>query len=290
MTPLVSGGTVTSSLTIPTSFLVQGLTVALDITYPNDPDLEVFLTSPDGTTIELIKNAGAANGANFSGTILADTAATSIQNASAPFTGQFQPLQPLSTFNGKNASGTWTLSITDDASTGPGRHAQWLVVDRAAAIGRAAVDDEHVQRADHQVPLTIPPPSGTVTQPLNSTINVPDSFPVAGVSVQLNITDASDPDLEAYLIAPDGTTVQLFKNVGATGTKANFTNTVFSDNATTSIAGRRCPVLRLVPARAAGRVPPGARDRPRRRSDQLQRHLDPADDRRQVRRHHRHAQ
>ena len=117
-TPLVSGSTITSSLTIPTSFLVQGLTVALDITYPNDPDLEVFLTSPDGTTIELIKNAGAANGANFSGTILADAASTSIQNASAPFTGQFQPLQPLSTFNGKNAAGTWTLSITDDASTG----------------------------------------------------------------------------------------------------------------------------------------------------------------------------
>ena len=74
--------TVTSSLTIPTSFLVQGLTVALDITYPNDPDLEVFLTSPDGTTIELIKNAGAADGANFSGTILTDTASTSIQNGS----------------------------------------------------------------------------------------------------------------------------------------------------------------------------------------------------------------
>ena len=117
-TPLVSGSTINSSLTIPTSFLVQGLTVALDITYPNDPDLEVFLTSPDGTSIELIQNAGAADGANFSGTILADSASTSIQTASAPFTGQFQPFQPLSTFNGENASGTWTLSITDDASTG----------------------------------------------------------------------------------------------------------------------------------------------------------------------------
>src|SRR5262249_47146054 len=103
VTPLASGSTVTSSLTIPTSFLIQGLTVALDITYPNDPDLEVFLTAPDGTSIELIKNAGAGGGANFTGTILDDAATVSDQNATAPFTGRFQPLQPLSTFNGKNA-------------------------------------------------------------------------------------------------------------------------------------------------------------------------------------------
>ena len=138
--------------------------------------------------------------------------------------------------------------------------------------------------------MTIPTPLGTVTQPLNSTINVPDSFPVAGVSVQLNITDANDPDLEAYLIAPDGTTVQLFKNVGATGTKANFTNTVFSDNATTSILAGGAPFFGSFQPAADGRIPPGARVRSRRRSDQLQRHLDPAGDRRQVRRHHRHAQ
>src|SRR5262249_6053842 len=96
-TPLGPGGTtVASDLTIPTSSLVQGLTVALDITYANDPDLEVFLTAPDGTSVELIKNAGAAGAANFTATILDDAATTSVENATAPFTGRFQPLQPLS--------------------------------------------------------------------------------------------------------------------------------------------------------------------------------------------------
>src|SRR5262249_3370840 len=118
VTQIASSRTVTSSLTIPTSFLVQGLTVALDITYPNDPDLEVFLTAPDGTSVELIKNAGAAASANSTGTILDDTASASVQNATAPFTGRFQPLQPLSTFNGTNAAGTWTLSITDNGTAG----------------------------------------------------------------------------------------------------------------------------------------------------------------------------
>ena len=282
-TPLASGSTVTSSLTIPTSFLVQGLTVALDITYPNDPDLEVFLTSPNGTKIELIKNAGAANGANFTGTILADTASTSVQTASAPFIGQFQPYQPLSTFNGKNASGTWTLSIKDDASTGlAGTLNDWSLTVQPPST--------NTYNAQITRSLTIPPPSGTVTQPLNSTINVPDSFPVAGVSVQLNITDANDPDLEAYLIAPDGTTVELFKNVGATGTKANFTNTVFSDNATTSILAGGAPFFgsfqpeqpggflqALVSGHVGGAINSNGTWTLR-------------VDRRQVRRHHRHAQ
>jgi subtilisin-like proprotein convertase family protein len=233
-TLIASGSTVTSSLTIPTSFLVQGLTVALDITYANDPDLEVFLTSPDGTSIELIKNAGAAGGASYTGTILDDSASTSVQNGTAPFTGRFQPDQPLSAFNGKNASGTWTLSITDDGTAGLfGALNSWSLTVRPPST--------NTYIAQITRPLTIPTPSGTTTQPLNSTITVPDSFPVGGVSVQLNITDANDPDLEAYLIAPDGTTVELFKNVGATGTKANFTNTVFSDNATTPITAGGAP-------------------------------------------------
>src|SRR5262249_11572176 len=152
----------------------------------------------------------------------------------APFTGRFQPFQPLSGFNGKNASGTWKLSITDDATTGLiGTLNSWSLTVQPPST--------NTYLAQITRPLTIPTPSGTVTQPLNSTITVPDSFPVAGVSVQLNITDASDPDLEAYLIAPDGTTVELFKNVGATGTKANFTNTVFSDNATTPIVAGGAP-------------------------------------------------
>jgi subtilisin-like proprotein convertase family protein len=234
VTPLASGSTVSSSLTIPTGFLVQGLTVSLDITYANDPDLEVFLTAPDGTSIELIKNAGTAGSGNFTGTILDDAASVSVQNATAPFTGRFQPQQPLSTFNGKNALGTWTLSITDDATTGlAGTLNSWSLAVQPPSTNTYLAQ---INRS-----LTIPTPSGAITQPLNSTINVPDSFPVAGVSVQLNITDANDPDLEAYLIAPDGTTVELFKNVGATGTKANFTNTIFSDNATTLIQAGGAP-------------------------------------------------
>ena len=86
-----------STLTIPDSVLVQGLTVSLDITHPNDPDLEVFLIAPDGTTVELIKNAGATGRKPISpGRSSTTRRRRAIQNGAAPFSGRFQPFQPLS--------------------------------------------------------------------------------------------------------------------------------------------------------------------------------------------------
>src|SRR5262249_7357439 len=68
-----------------------------------------------------------------------------------------------------------------------------------------------------------------------STLDVTQNFVVAGMTVQLNITHTSDPDLTAVLIAPDGTRVTLFSNVGNSGSRANFLNTIFDDFATTPI-------------------------------------------------------
>ena len=155
VTPLVAGSTVTSSLTIPTSFLVQGLTVALDITYPNDPDLEVFLTAPDGTTIELIKNAGAANGANFSGTILVDSASTSIQNVECAV---HRPVPSAATpEHVQRQERRRHLDALDhgrrlDRATGAGMLNSWSLTVQPPSSGRAAAGDEHVQRADQQGP------------------------------------------------------------------------------------------------------------------------------------------
>ena len=60
------------------------------------------------------------------------------------------------------------------------------------------------------------------------------------MQVQLNLTDANDPDLTAtlYHYSPSGTLlgqVVLFSNVGQGTTTANFSNTVFDDNAATPV-------------------------------------------------------
>ncbi len=74
------------------------------------------------------------------------------------------------------------------------------------------------------------PDVGKVT----SQINVPDAFIVGDLNVKLTIEHPRDPDLHAYLIAPDNTRVELFTDVGTTKSK-NFTNTVLDDAAMKSI-------------------------------------------------------
>src|SRR5262249_40427190 len=83
-------------------------------------------------------------------------------------------------------------------------------------------------------PIAIP--AGTESSPsiITSPITVSDSFVVQPVELQLNITYPNDPDLEAFLqFVPNNgdppTQITLFSRVGNTGTRHDFTNTVFGD-------------------------------------------------------------
>ena len=89
---------------------------------------------------------------------------------------------------------------------------------------------------------TIPKATTTAQGVLSQSVTVPDyngSFKVAKVTVNLNITDAKDSSLTAVLIAPNGTPVALFSNVGGNG--QNFTSTVLDDAALASIASGVSP-------------------------------------------------
>ncbi len=83
--------------------------------------------------------------------------------------------------------------------------------------------------ASTNVPVAIPDLS-TAT----STLTVANANgPITGLTITLNISHTFDSDLTATLIAPDGTPVTLFANVGGSG--QNFSGTTFSDSATRSI-------------------------------------------------------
>ena len=88
------------------------LGVSLDILHTFDSDLAATLISPVGTRVVLFSGVG-GSGDNFTGTRLTDGASLSINAGSAPFTGNFQPQQPLSRLLGEPLTGTWTLEITD---------------------------------------------------------------------------------------------------------------------------------------------------------------------------------
>jgi hypothetical protein len=98
-------------------------TVGLDHSWVGD--LVISLTSPAGTTVNLMNRPGGPNNSanNFCGTVLSDDAVNSIQDVSvaqAPYTGTFKPASPLAALKGQNADGTWLLSASDQVATDVG--------------------------------------------------------------------------------------------------------------------------------------------------------------------------
>lgn len=91
-----------------------GLTlVAINISHLHDDDLEVYLVSPDSTTIALTRFNG-SNGDNYTFTKFSDGAFLPIQMGEAPFTGTFLPEEPLAHLNnGQDGNGTWYVAVRD---------------------------------------------------------------------------------------------------------------------------------------------------------------------------------
>ncbi len=127
----ITGGQLSSTITVPSKFLVQGdtttsgisgLRVQLNVSDANDPNLSATLYYEMGTASEVAVPLFSAvgkgtNTANFTNTLVDDNAPTPIQNGNAPFFGTFNPQSPLSAFEGVNAQGAWTLVITSTGGT-----------------------------------------------------------------------------------------------------------------------------------------------------------------------------
>ncbi len=112
-----SGGEILRSFDVTDNFTIAELNIGLVFDHSFRDDLVISLTAPDATTIVLVDGASAAAGLNV---LLSDFAAfplwsdLSIHQPAAPFyTHLLAPAEQLSTLNGMNASGTWTLSICD---------------------------------------------------------------------------------------------------------------------------------------------------------------------------------
>ena len=95
--------------------------ICLNITHTYDSDLNVFLVAPDGTTVNLFSGIGGGDD-NFTNTCLNQSAATSINSGSAPFSGTFKPQETIGNVNNnQSGNGIWKLRIIDtypDADSG----------------------------------------------------------------------------------------------------------------------------------------------------------------------------
>lgn len=114
--PIPNGGSATVQFDLPDNLgPIIDINVTVNIEHPNVGELDILLISPSGTAIFLSDNRG-GSGDNFTQTTFDDSAGTSIVSitaAGAPFTGRFRPEQPLSTFNGNEDAGLWSLQVID---------------------------------------------------------------------------------------------------------------------------------------------------------------------------------
>ncbi|NLE36993.1 MAG: S1 family peptidase, partial [Pirellulaceae bacterium] len=124
------GQTVAVPIDVDQDFVINDLDVRLTISHEDPSDLFVWLVNPNGDAILLayevpragdqngVGAAGTANGANFDGTLFDDDADILITDqalgALPPFSGTFRPVQPLASFNGTLAQGTWLLVVQDN--------------------------------------------------------------------------------------------------------------------------------------------------------------------------------
>lgn len=106
--------TVTSTIDFGGHGQVLDVNALIDITHSYDADLVISL-SHGATTVLLSNRQGGSGGADYTSTVFDDQAKDAISAGwvYAPFTGTFKPEQALAAFNGADAFGLWTLTVTD---------------------------------------------------------------------------------------------------------------------------------------------------------------------------------
>ncbi|MGY6553582.1 MAG: proprotein convertase P-domain-containing protein [Wenzhouxiangella sp.] len=132
---------ITSDLVISDSGQLAGLELVLDISHTWVGDLIVGLTHVDsGTSITLVERPGRVGDTGFgcSGndiqTAVSDDAPLSLQNdciTAAPVAypeAAYRPNDPLANFLGQDLSGTWRLSVSDNAGGDTGTLNEWCLL------------------------------------------------------------------------------------------------------------------------------------------------------------------
>jgi cysteine-rich repeat protein len=117
---------ITSVIPVSTVGTVQRVFFTVNITHTWDSDVDIYLVSPGGTTLDISTDNGSSND-NYTNTTFDDACTTPVTSGSAPFSGCYKPETPLSGLIGQPANGTWTLKIDDDAAGDTGTLNSWSI-------------------------------------------------------------------------------------------------------------------------------------------------------------------
>ncbi len=111
---------ITSAISVTNSGTVTLAAVEVSIDHTYAADLDISLIAPSGTKTLLSADAG-SDGEGYTHTLFADAASKPIIDGQAPFSGPYQPVEPLSKLDGQSAPGTWRLEVVDDAAGDTGQ-------------------------------------------------------------------------------------------------------------------------------------------------------------------------
>jgi subtilisin-like proprotein convertase family protein len=134
-------GVVSSTLNVPATGSIFDLVVRTNITHTFNSDLDITLQSPSGTVVTLTSDNGGGNDNVFDGTLWSDNANPGGQVPYANNNGlvndhlyvnltpvaSLVPEEALGAFRGESVTGTWTLTISDDAGPDGGNLASWTL-------------------------------------------------------------------------------------------------------------------------------------------------------------------
>jgi large repetitive protein len=206
---LAPGRTSSSTITLTDNFVSQGLTLTLDITDPNDPDLSAVLIAPDGTMIPLFTGVGTTgNHQNFTTTVFDDNATTPITNGGPPFFGRFKPQQPLGVLTGFSSvtgpggtgTGVYTLQITNNSATNTGTLNSWSITLQKPTpgtdLGEPVADRPQFGFRIFTMDPTNPLASNTWTSVGPASIGGSNSGRIGGLAI-----DPSDPSGNTVYVA-----------------------------------------------------------------------------------------
>jgi subtilisin-like proprotein convertase family protein/LysM repeat protein len=119
--------TTSDTINVPLNRTITGVRVTVDVSHTFIGDLTVTLTHDTTATSVLIYDRLCDTTDDMIIT-LADNAADPVgTNCATPYTGTYQPSNPLSAFNGESSGGDWTLSITDNAGSDEGTFNSWTL-------------------------------------------------------------------------------------------------------------------------------------------------------------------
>ena len=125
-----------ATIEIPDHFTIHDLDVGITLTHTSVFDLQIFIQSPDGTTLCLNEYSFDEyfEGENYTQTVFDDEAELPIEQGQPPFTGRFRPkaidpLNLLGVFDGQDSFGLWRLRIYDAwyADTGTLNHFELII-------------------------------------------------------------------------------------------------------------------------------------------------------------------